>query len=191
GSSGPAEEARANLGVAPRQVRGARDPDAGHCDRLDGLLALSQLERRAVEPPAVELLRDPERLAEAAWAAAEEAWVVEPASCAHHVEAVRRLERTNQGRTCHAFGLADEVEAPVDSVRAVDVRVAGRAEHRGVALRPSLVAVAGRVLLVVRLDLDDPAAEAVHEERCANELGRDLVHAAREEIRAEHARRSG
>src|SRR3954468_11223587 len=107
-SSGPAEAARAGLGVAPRQVGGARDPDAWHGDRRDGLLALSQLERRAVEPPAVELFRDPERLAEAAGAAAEEARVVEPAAGAHRVEAVRRLERADQSSARHALVLADE-----------------------------------------------------------------------------------
>jgi len=39
-----------------------------------------------------------------------------------------------------------------------------------------------RVLGVVGLDLDDPAADAVDEERDANQLGRDLVDAAREEV---------
>ena len=45
-----------------------------------------------------------------------------------------------------ALFLADEVEAPVDPVRAVDVGVAGRAEHRRVPLGAAAVAVARRVL---------------------------------------------
>ena len=47
------------------------------------------------------------------------------------------------------FARADEVQAPVDAVGAVDVRVPGRAEHRPVAGRRPAVAVAGGVLAVV------------------------------------------
>jgi hypothetical protein len=45
--------------------------------------------------------------------------------------------------------------------------------------------VRGRVLGVVGLDLDDPAADAVEEQRDADQLWGDLVDAAREEVRAE------
>ena len=48
---------------------------------------------------------------------------------------VRRLERPDQHRRGAPRLLADEVEAPVDPVRAVDVGVTGRAEHGGVARR--------------------------------------------------------
>jgi hypothetical protein len=40
----------------------------------------------------------------------------------------------------------------------------------------------GRVLGVVGFDLDDPAADTVEEERDADQVGRDLVDAAREEL---------
>ena len=48
------------------------------------------------------------------------------------------------------------------------------------------------ILLVVRLDLDDRAADAVDEERHADEVGRDLVHRPGEEVTRErvHGRRS-
>src|SRR5262249_11463122 len=46
-------------------------------------------------------------------------------------------------------------------------------------------AVASRILLVVRLDLDDHSAYAVEEQRRADQLGCDLVHRAREELRRE------
>ena len=46
-------------------------------------------------------------------------------------------------------------------------------------------AVAGRILLVVGLDLDDRAADAVHEERAADQLGRDVMDAPREEVAPE------
>ena len=80
----------------------------------------------------------------------------------------------------------------MDPVRPVDVRVARRAEHRGVALRPPSVAVARRVLLVVGLDLDDPTADAVDQQGCGDQRERDLVHAPGEEVRPEkRGRRSG
>ena len=72
----------------------------------------------------------------------------------------------------------------MDAVRAVDVGVPGRSEHRGVPRRLPAVAVAAGIVGVVRLDLDDHAADAVDEQRGADELGRDLVHRAREERRA-------
>src|SRR5207253_2053435 len=81
----------------------------------------------------------------------------------------RRLERPDQGRLRHAFLAADEVEAPVDPVRAVHVRMPGRPEHRLVAQRPAAIGVARRILPVVRLDLDDAAAHAVDEQRDADQ----------------------
>jgi hypothetical protein len=51
--------------------------------------------------------------------------------------------------------------------------------------------VARRILVVVRLDLDDPPADAVDEQRHPDQLGRDLVDAAGEELTPDGARRSG
>ena len=139
------------------------------------------LEWRTVEREPVVLAGDPERLTEAARPRAQEPGVVEPAPRAHRVETLGRLEGANQDRARHSLRLADEVEAPVDAVGAVDVRVAGRAEHRSVAGGPTPVAVRRRVLVVVGLDLDDRPAHAVDEERRSHELGRHLVHRAFEE----------
>ena len=74
----------------------------------------------------------------------------------------------------------------MDAVRAVDVRVPGRAEHRPVAGGRAPVAVAGRVVGVVGLHLDDAPADPVHEQRAAHQLRRDVVHAPREEVAREH-----
>ena len=130
------------------------------------------------------LAGDAERLAEASRPGCEQPNVVEPAPLAHELEAVGRLERPDQHRCGAPFLLADEVQAPVDPVGAVDVRVPGRSEHRRVARRAAAEAVRGGILGVVRLDLDDPAADAVDEERDADQLGRDLVDAAGEELDA-------
>ena len=75
----------------------------------------------------------------------------------------------------------------MDPVRAVDVRVSWRSEHRRIAGRsPALVAVARGILVVVCLDLDDPAADTAEEQRHADQVGRDLMDAAREEFSADH-----
>jgi hypothetical protein len=134
---------------------------------------------------------DAERLAEPTGPGAEEQRRVEPAAHAHPLETVRWLERPHEHRARHTLLLADEVETPVDAVRAVDVRTAGRAEHRCVAGGAAAKAVARWILLVVGLDLDDPAPRAVDEQYRADQVGRHLVDAAGEELSREHARRSG
>ena len=114
--------------------------------------------------------RDPECLAEAARAGAEEARVGGAAARSHRVEPRRRLERAEQHCARLPLAVADEIHAPVDPVRAVDVDVAGRAEHRRVARGRPTIGVARGIVRVVRLDLDDRSADAVDEEHAADEL---------------------
>src|SRR5207253_1904920 len=105
----------------PRQLRRARDPDPRAANDLRPAVAGEQFEGRPVKRETVELARHAERLAETARPAAEQAWVVEAAPLAHRIDAVRRLERAHEHRVGHALVLADEVQAPVDPVRAVYV----------------------------------------------------------------------
>src|SRR5204862_1700132 len=176
----PAQEGRARQAVAPRLLHGRRDPDARAGDDLELAGAGSHVERRPVERQPVVLARQRERLAEPARPGAEEPARLEAAALLHRLDAGERLERPDQNRVRDALRLADEVETPVDAVGAVDVRVAGRAEHRRVALRPAAVAVSRRILVVVGLDLDDHAADPVDVELRADELRRDLVDTALE-----------
>ena len=132
------------------------------------------------------LAGDRERLAEPARAGAEETLVVQTSPPAHLVEPMGRLERPDEDRVGDALWLADEVDAPVDPVRAVDVRVAGRAEHRGVTLGQAAVAVCGRVLVLVGLELDDLPADAVDEQGRADQLFCDFVHGPGEESASNH-----
>ena len=83
-----------------------------------------------------------------------------------------------------SLALADEVQAPVDAVRAVDVRVAGRPEHRRVALACGPGNRARRDPLRRRPRPPRSARRRRHEQGDADELRRDLVDAAREERRA-------
>ncbi len=127
-------------------------------------------------------VRDGERLTEAARTGAEQPHRVETASVSHLGETVGRLERANQDGAGAPFLLANDVEAPVDPVRPIDVRLPRRAEHARIPSRPPPgEAVARRILLVVSLGLHDHAADAVHEQRRPDELGCDFVDAPREE----------
>src|SRR5215204_6135246 len=96
----------------------------------------AELERRALERQAVMHDRDAERLADLAGPRAERARIVEPAPLAHRLEPGRRLERPDQHGAGAALRLADEVQAPVDAVGAVDIGIARRSEHDGVSRRP-------------------------------------------------------
>jgi hypothetical protein len=83
--------------------------------------------------------------------------------------------------------LQTRLRHPVDPVGAIDVGAAGRPEHRGVARCAPAVAVRGRILVVACLDLDDRSAGAFEEQRDADQVGRDLVDAAGEELAADRA----
>src|SRR5438874_2972588 len=177
--------ARAAERVAPRQVGGAGDPDSLPAGELRRSGARLEPEGRLVQRQAVVLAGNAERLAEPARARAEETLVLEPPPAAHRLQAVGRLERADQHRVGDALGLADEVDAPMDPVGAVDVGVAGWAEHRSVPGGAAAVAVRGRVLMVVGLELDDLAADPVEEEGRADQLLCNLMHRTREEIGAD------
>jgi hypothetical protein len=149
------------------------------------LAARSELERRFVERETVVLGGNGESLAEPAGARAEQVELVEAAPSPHLGDAVTRLEGADQNRFGKALGTAHEVETPVDPVRPVDVGAPGRAEHRCVPLGAPAKAMRRRVLVVVRLDLDDGTANVVYEELHADELGRDLVDGTGEEVAGE------
>ena len=51
----------------------------------------------------------------------------------------------------------------MDAVGTVDVRIPGRAEHHGVALGAANVGMRRRIGVVIGLDLDDHAADAIDE----------------------------
>ena len=134
--------------------------------------------------------RYPERLRQPARTGREQANVVEPAPSAHDVEPSGRLERAHEHRSADSFLAAHDVRAPVDAVRPVDVEPSRRPEHRRVPRLPPAERVARRIGRLVRLRLDDHAADAVDEERPADELPRDVLRTAREE-RARRAQKSG
>jgi len=69
----------------------------------------------------------------------------------------------------------------VNAVGAVDIGIAGRAEHHRIALGAAAIGVRGWIGVVIGLHLDDGTSDAIDQKGRANELGRDHMHAAREE----------
>ena len=69
----------------------------------------------------------------------------------------------------------------MNAVGAVDIGIAGRAEHHRIALGAAAIGVRGRIGVVIGLHLDDGTSDAIDQQGRANELGRDDMHAAREE----------
>src|SRR5262249_24554451 len=134
-----------------------------------------ELEGRPIERTAVVLARETERLGQATGPRAEEERVVEPTPRAHPVEPVRRLERPEERTHARPHPAADDVRAPVDAVRAIDVEVPGWPEHRPVPPGRAPKRVTRRIVRLVRLDLDEDPAHSVHEERRADERPRDRL----------------
>src|ERR1700722_10978965 len=173
-----AQKARTFEAVAPGKVHGLGQADARADRDLDLFVAMMQLERWGIERKAILRPRDAERLAQAAGARAQQAHVAHATPAAHCRDALERLDRADQHRTGAAFRLAHEVHAPVDAVGAIDVDVAGRAEHHGVALGATAITVPCGIGVVIGLDLDDAAADAMAQKDRADQIRRDRVHAA-------------
>ena len=183
---------------APRIVRRLRDPDAGRGDDLErGRVRFggAQLERRLEQAAAVVGEADAERLGELARARAELALLVAATAVAHRFDPPARLERADQDGGGLALRLGDRVQQAVDAVGEVDVGRARRAPEDLAAGSRAAVGVAGGVVAVIALGLDDRAADAVVAQRAADQVAGDVMDRAREEAlveseRGAHARAS-
>src|ERR1700732_3914840 len=102
-------------------------------------------------------------------------------SAAHRGHAVGRLQGADQHRARRTLLFADEIDAPMDAVGAIDVSEAGWAKHHSVARCGTPNRVRRRLGVMIGLDLDDDAADAVHQQGGADQVGRDLMHAASKE----------
>ena len=128
--------------------------------------------------------RDGERLTDAARSRAELAEVRRPASDRHRLDAIGRLERADQ-HGCAGLRAAHEVEAEVHSIAAVNIGVPWRPEHCRVGCGRPAEGMRRRIGRVIRLRLDDEAADALDEEPHADQVARRLRHASPEETRVE------
>ena len=117
----------------------------------------------------------PESLGESAGPRAEEEPILDATAGAHTGESVRGLDAAEQHSHPDPLRPTDDVRTPVDTVRAVHVEVTGRTEHRPVAVRGASVCVAGRVVRLIRLDLDDDSAHSVDEKQSPDERSSDRM----------------
>ena len=122
--------------------------------------------------------RDAECLRQLARARAQRSLAMQAAAAVHRGNAVGWLKRTDQHGTGRAFLLADEIQAPMDAVGAIDISEARGAEHHPVARRRAAERVRRRIGVMIGLDLDDEAADAVDQQRRADQVRRHLMHAA-------------
>jgi hypothetical protein len=122
-------------------------------------------------------------LAETAGAGGELANIRQTSSHDHAVQAVGWLQGAEQDRRARA-GSADQVQAPVQTVGAIDIGSANRAEHRRVALRGTRKGVRSRVVNVVRFCLDHDAADPVEGQQGADQAAR---HHRRGVVEIDHA----
>jgi hypothetical protein len=88
---------------------------------------------------------------------------------------VGRLQCPDQDRGGLALGFGDGVQQAVDSIGEVDVGVAGRPEEDSGALGQAYVGVAGGIVGVIALGLDDDAAAAFVEKGAADQVPSNIM----------------
>src|SRR5262249_46737581 len=143
----PADEARAGEAVAPRFVHRLGDADARTDRERDGARSRQQTKWRHIERKAVVRPRNTERLAQPSGPPAQQALLLQTTALLHARDAGGRFERADQHCVRDAPAFAYEIEAPVNAVGAVHIRVPWRPEHAGVARSASVKAV-GRGIFV-------------------------------------------
>jgi len=117
------------------------DPRSCNDVLITNLITTNDVERRPHEVVMIECAGDTERSRKTAGAAGEltigTGCAGRPASLAHGLQAVHRLDRTDEdcGRIIGFAG--DCIEAPVYAVDAVHIRKTCGPEHRPVPLRPA------------------------------------------------------
>ena len=181
---GTRDVAAVRVAEAPRQVDRLRDPDAlaEHDPRRSRSgLARMQLDRPVEQRAAVQRQADVERLGQLAGSRAQVLGALEPAPLPHQLDSLDRLECPDQHRGADALLLGDGVQKRVHAVGEVHVGPPGRAEERARPVRDPGVGVAGRLVHVVALGLDDAPGRARVPERAAHEVARDVVDRARVE----------
>src|SRR6266436_8729313 len=176
-----AEEFRALQPISPRQLDCFGNADPQPRDDVWFFRARMQRDWRGVQRQAVVLVGNPKRFGQLARPRAQQSLIVQSTATAHCGNAMGRLQGADQHRTRRAFLLADEIDAPMDAIGAIDIGNAWRPEHHQIARRRPAERMRGRFGVMIGLDLDDDAADAVNQQSRPDQVGRDLVHAAGKE----------
>lgn len=167
--------------VAPGLLCRLGDADAGSGDDLNLSGSRKQRKRRLVQRQSIARCGNSQCLTDPSRPGAKQSHIGQAAAPAHEWQTGCWLERPDQDGAGRAGRLADEVQAPVNAIGAIDVGVARRAEHDRIACRRPAKAVRGRIGVMIRLDFDQPPADPIEEERRPDQVARDLVNAAAEE----------
>jgi hypothetical protein len=176
-----AQKSRTFQPITPREFDRLGNPDPHACHDLGFCRARIQRDRRSIQGQCIMRVGDPERLRHFARTRAERSLIVQFPPAPHGGNPMRWLKRADQNRARRTRLLADEIDAPMNAIGAIDIRIAGRTEHYLVARRGASKRMGGRIGVVIRLNLDDDAADTVHQERRSDKIGGDLMHAPREE----------
>jgi hypothetical protein len=173
-------------GESPGAVYGFGDPDPGAGDDLRWLPGWrAEQEGFAAQVSLVVGEVDSKRLGQLAGAGAEvDVWLASAAG-AHLLDSLGRLQGPDQDGGGLSLRFGDRVEEAVNSVGEVDVGVPGGAKEDAGPLGQADVGVAGRVVGLVALGLDDRAAAPLVEERAADQLAGNIVDRAIEELALE------
>lgn len=165
-----AQKGRALRSEPPPHVGSPRDPNTRASADIRFALPNSEIKRGRKERSSVKMAGHSESLAKASRPRAQDGFPGCPAPDPHRSKARLRLDRSEQYRACV---LADEVEAPMQTVRPVDVSGAGGAEHRVVPGSFSNVTMRGGILPPVSFRFHDLAADPIYFQNDANQSLRD------------------
>lgn len=99
----------------------------------------------------------------------KQALVCNAAPGLHDFQPCHRFKRADKDARAVTLRPAHEVEAPVDSIGAVNVGVAGRTEHDLVSPGWPAEAVGSRIFMIIRLHLDDAPTDAVDQQDCPDQ----------------------
>src|SRR5260370_29674546 len=132
-----AEKSRTFQSIWPWQFNSLRNADPYPRDDVRLFRPRMQRDRRGVERQLAVLDGDGECFAELAWSRAQRSLVMQAAPAPHRCNAVGRLQGADQHRAGGTLLLADEIQAPMNAIGAIDIGKAGRAEHHQIARRRS------------------------------------------------------
>src|SRR5215813_1420462 len=178
----PTQKPRSRPPVPPWQIGRLGDADSRPGRDFNGCGPCQQRKRRLVERRTVMGIRDRQRLAQPSRSGAKKPFVMDATAATHDREALSRHQGANQDRAGAALRFADEIDAPVDAIGAVDIHMAWRSEHHSIAGGRSPKAVRRRVSVVISLNFDDRSADAVGKKYCADQIRRHRVNAAFEKV---------
>ncbi|ODT82585.1 MAG: hypothetical protein ABS69_05025 [Nitrosomonadales bacterium SCN 54-20] len=114
---------------APGNILCFGDPYTRACYNWDRIRGRGKLERRTIDRHSAMLVGDAQRLAYPARAGTEKPLIAQPSPFTHDIQPGKRFDRANQYASSMPRRTADKIQTPVNAVRAIDVGMAGRAEH--------------------------------------------------------------